>query len=68
MFLHNQKGETIANFFLRASGALRLSDMWWHDDIPPPSTAERPWKSYFWANEKGETIADFFFKPPRASG
>ena len=67
MVLLNKKGETVANFFLRASGALRLGDMWWHDDIPP-STAERPLKSYFLANEKGETIANFFLEPPRASG
>ena len=64
MFLHNTKGETIVNFFLRASGALRLCDMQWHDDTHPPrlppSTAERPRDLIFLANTKGEIMANFF--------
>ena len=62
MVLLNKKWETIAFFFLEPpelSGWVAYEGMM-TSIPPPPSTAERPLKSYFLANEKGETIANFF--------
>ena len=68
MFLHNTKGETIVNFFLRASGALRLSDMWWHDDIPPPVPRSVPRNHTFGLMKRGKLSPIFLLRPPTASG
>ena len=64
MFLHNKKGETIANFF-KASKGLRLSDMWWHDDIPPPVPRSVPRNYTFGLMKRGKLSPNFILEPPR---